>query len=70
MRIYLTSGTKDLDNEWGRWLKANAAMADALGERGYGYRFRSGAGGHFPPVQAQADFPSALRWLWKGYALP
>jgi hypothetical protein len=44
-------------------------LAAALDERGYAYRFRSGAGAHSPPVQAQADFANALRWLWRGYSL-
>ncbi|MDB4912971.1 MAG: hypothetical protein JWM95_615 [Gemmatimonadetes bacterium] len=69
LRVYLLSGTADLDNEYGKWLDANTAMAAALAEKGYAYRFRPGDGAHFPPVQAQADFPSALRWLWRGYSL-
>lgn len=69
LRVYLVSGTADLNNQFGSWLDANKAMAEALGERGYAYRFRPGAGAHFPPVQAQADFANALRWLWRGYEL-
>lgn len=69
LRVYLSSGTNDLNNEFGSWLTANTNMASALGERDYDYRFRPGTGGHFPPLQAQADFPDALRWLWRGYIL-
>jgi enterochelin esterase family protein len=68
LRVYLSSGTGDLDNQFGKWLDANTAMAGALAEKGYAYRFRPGEGAHFPPVQAQADFPNALRWLWRGYS--
>ena len=25
---------------------------------------------HFPPAAAAADFPDALRWLWRGYRPP
>ena len=69
LRVYLLSGTNDLNNQFGNWFDANKAMAAALGERGYAYRFRPGTGAHFPPVQAQADYATALRWLWRGYAL-
>ncbi|MEO7996033.1 MAG: alpha/beta hydrolase-fold protein [Gemmatimonadaceae bacterium] len=67
LRVYLLSGTNDLNNEFGSWLKASTDMASALAERDYDYRFRPGTGAHFPPLQAQADFPNALRWLWRGY---
>ncbi|MEP6832562.1 MAG: alpha/beta hydrolase-fold protein [Gemmatimonas sp.] len=67
LRVYLLSGTNDLNNQFGNWLEANRAMATALGKRDYDYRFRPGTGEHFPPVQAQADFADALRWLWRGY---
>jgi enterochelin esterase-like enzyme len=67
LRVYLLSGTNDLDNQFGSWLDANTAMAAALQERAYAYRFRSGTGGHYPPLQALADYPAALRWLWRGY---
>jgi enterochelin esterase-like enzyme len=70
LRVYLLSGTHDLDNQYGSWLKANTAMAAALAERGYAYRFRTGEGAHFPPLQGMADFPAALRWLWNGYQPP
>ncbi|MES2176769.1 MAG: alpha/beta hydrolase-fold protein [Gemmatimonadota bacterium] len=69
LRVYLLSGTKDLNNQFGSWLDANKAMFAALTDRGYAVRFRPGDGAHFPPVQAQADFPNALRWLWKGYTI-
>ena len=41
-----------------------------LCEQGYAYRYRSGTGDHYPPKQAIADYPDALRWLWRGYSLP
>jgi enterochelin esterase-like enzyme len=69
LRVYLLSSTNDLSNEAGNWFAANQAMARAFGERNYDYRFRSGTGEHFPPIQAQADFADALRWLWRGYSI-
>ncbi len=66
LRIMLLSGTKDLDLEdVGNWLLANQKMAEALADKHYSFRFMSGEGGHYPPEQAAADFPDALRWLWK-----
>ena len=67
LRVYLLSGTGDLNNEFGSWLEANRSMATALSKQQYDFRFRPGTGAHFPPVQAQADFADALRWLWRGY---
>lgn len=69
LRVYLLSGTNDLNNQFGSWLAANQAMASAFGEADYDYRFRTGTGGHFPPLQAQADFADALRWLWRGFSI-
>jgi enterochelin esterase family protein len=66
LRVYLLSGTNDLNNQFGGWFDANTLMAAALGEKGYPYRFRAGSGGHFPPLQGLADYPDALRWLWRG----
>ena len=45
-------------------------MASAFGSTGYRYRFRCGQGAHYPPLQAVADYPDSLRWLWAGYRLP
>ena len=70
LRVMLLSGTNDVSNEYGTWLTANRAMAEALAAQHYAYRFRSGEGQHYPPVQAVADYPDALRWLWRGYTLP
>jgi enterochelin esterase family protein len=70
LRVYLLSGTHDLNNSWGNWLEANTAMAAAFAAQGYVYRYRTGTGEHFPPLQALADYPGALRWLWHGYRLP
>jgi enterochelin esterase-like enzyme len=70
LRVSLLSGSADSNNEYGCWFDANQAMASALEARGYRHRFRRGHGAHYPPVQAVADYPDALRWLWAGYRLP
>jgi hypothetical protein len=71
--VALSSGTQDInagDMDDRDWLLANDNMAEALSEMGYHYRYMRGTGAHYPPVQAQADYPDALRWLWRGYTLP
>jgi hypothetical protein len=70
LRVYLLSSTNDLNNSEGDWLQGNKALVAALQARGYDYRFRTGTGEHWPALQALADFPDALRWLWRGYELP
>jgi enterochelin esterase family protein len=69
LRVMLLSGSGDTQNAHGSWLEANQAMAAALEEKQYDYRFMTGAGQHYPPLQAVADYPDALRWLWRGYTL-
>jgi hypothetical protein len=63
------SGTNDLVYSFGNWFEANNAMAAALEAQGYAFRYRPGSGSHYVPDQAMADFPDALRWLWRGYSL-
>jgi enterochelin esterase family protein len=69
LRVSLLSGTGDIADERGSWFEANADMAHALSEKGYPCRYRPGTGGHYPPIQAVADYADALRWLWQGYRL-
>ena len=68
LRVMLLSGTGDLNIQFGNWFAANDAMARALADQGYAYRYLRGEGAHYPPAQAVADYPNALRWLWQGYA--
>jgi len=68
IRVYLLSGTADLGG--GSWFNTNTQAAMFLGAKGYHYRFASGTDMHFPPKAGANDFPSALRWLWRGYKTP
>jgi enterochelin esterase family protein len=70
LRVYLLSGTNDVKNGYGDWFAANGLMAEALASKNYHYRYLKGTGGHYPPVQSVADYPEALRWLWRAYKLP
>lgn len=66
LRVYLLSSTNDL----GGWLNANTEAYRDLTMLGYHVRFRTGSGNHFPPLQAVADFPDSLRWMWRNYTIP
>ena len=81
LRVTLESGTRDIKNSpHGDWPTANIKMAEALAAKGVpfrfcwgeGYHYRNGApaGENMGPDQAAADFPNAMRWLWRGYKLP
>ncbi len=67
-RVYLQSGTADLDNEHGSWPLANQQMAAALAYRGWDHRFDFGDGGHNTDDIARL-LPDALAWLWDGWSL-
>lgn len=66
LRIYHLAGTNDL----GGFKDANDKAAMILQGLGYHDRYRPGQDNHYPPKAAMADFPNALRWLWRGYTAP
>lgn len=66
IRVFLQDGSNDLQNQFGNWFEANQAMAAALGEKGYDYRFVAGDGGH-TAKHGGAIFPDAMRWVWRDY---
>ena len=63
LRIYHLAGTHDL----GGFKDANDKAAMILQGLMYHERYRPGEDMHYPPKAAMADFPNALRWLWRGY---
>jgi enterochelin esterase-like enzyme len=64
LRVFLQSGTHDIDVIYGSWPIANQAMAAALAYRDYDYRFVFGEGYH-TLKHGGAIFPDTLRWLWR-----
>lgn len=64
LRIYHLAGTNDL----GGFKDTNDRAAEIFEAEGYHYRYRPGQDAHYPPQAATADFPEALRWLWRGYS--
>ena len=66
LRVFLQSGSQDLDVVFGNWPLANQAMTAALAYRQYDYQFVFGEGGH-SLKQGGSIFPDTLRWLWRDY---
>ena len=66
LRIYHLSGTADI----GSFYEENNNAADIFEQLGYHFRYRQGEDQHYPPKAAMADYPDALRWLWRGYSTP
>ncbi len=64
LRVFLQSGTHDLDILYGHWLLANRTMAAALAYRGYDHRIEVGEGGH-SLRHGGAILAETLRWLWR-----
>jgi enterochelin esterase family protein len=64
LRVFLQTGTHDLDVVYGNWPIANQDMAAALAYRGYDYQFVMGEGGH-SLAHGGAIFPETMRWLWR-----
>ncbi len=64
IRVFLQDGENDLNNQAGSWPEANKAMAAALKEKGYDYKFEFGDGGH-TTKHGTLLFPDAVRWFWR-----
>src|SRR5207245_5265361 len=66
IRVFLQTGSKDLDVVFGNWPIANQDMAAALAYQHYDYQFVFGEGSHTLKHGA-AIFPDTMRWLWRDY---
>ncbi len=66
LRVWISHGTEDYENEWGSWPTQNLQMANSLKFRGYDFRYYLGNGSHHAAIWA-AKLPEALRWLWRDY---
>ena len=63
IRVFLSDGRNDIDNQFGNWPLANQTMDKALTYAGYDHRFVFGNGFHngkFNMIQ----MPTALRYIW------
>ena len=64
LRVFLQSGSNDLDTVFGNWPIASRDMAAALAYRDYDHRLVVGEGYH-TLKHGGAILPDTLRWLWR-----
>lgn len=63
LKVFLQTGTNDLDIVFGHWPAANRELAAALAYQGYEFQLVVGEGGH-SLKHGGALLPDTLRWLW------
>ena len=66
IRVWISDGADDLENNHGSWPLQNIQMANSLKMREYDYHFRFGTTAH-NGAQATIDLPESLAWLWRDY---
>jgi enterochelin esterase family protein len=66
IRIWMSDGSDDLENNHGSWPLQNIQLANSLKMKEYDFHFRFGAATH-DSAQAGLDLPESLTWLWRGY---
>ena len=66
IRVWMSDGVDDLENDHGSWPLQNIQLANSLKMKGYDYHFRLGTATH-NSAQASLDLPESLAWLWRGY---
>jgi enterochelin esterase family protein len=66
IRIWMSDGQDDLENNHGSWPLQNIQLANSLKMREYDFHFRFGQATH-DSAQAGIDLPESLTWLWRGY---
>jgi enterochelin esterase-like enzyme len=66
IRVWMSDGADDLENNHGSWPLQNIQMANSLKMREYDYHFRFGTTAH-NGAQATIDLPESLAWLWRDY---
>jgi enterochelin esterase family protein len=66
MRVWMSDGSGDIENNTGSWPLNNIELANALKLKGYDFHFRFGAGTH-AIAQGAMDLPESLAWLWREY---
>jgi enterochelin esterase family protein len=66
IRVWLSEGSDDLENNHGSWPMQNIEMANSLKLMEYDFHFRFGTAAH-GGAQAALDLPESLAWLWRDY---
>ena len=66
IRVWMSDGSDDLENNHGSWPMQNIQMANSLKFREYDFHFRFGTAAH-GGSQVALDLPESLTWLWRHY---
>jgi enterochelin esterase-like enzyme len=66
IRVWMSDGNDDLENNHGSWPMQNIQMANSLKFREYDFHFRFGTAAH-GGAQGALDLPESLAWLWREY---
>ena len=66
IRVWMSDGADDLENDHGSWPMQNIQMANSLKLKDYDFHFRFGTAAH-GGAQAGLDLPESLTWLWRDY---
>src|SRR6266536_2905948 len=66
IRIWMSDGADDLENNHGSWPMQNIQMANSLKLMDYDFHFRFGTAAH-GGAQFSLDLPESLAWLWRDY---
>jgi enterochelin esterase family protein len=66
IRVWMSDGADDLENDHGSWPLQNIQLANSLKLKEYDFHFRFGHAAH-GGAQAALDLPESLSWLWRGY---
>ncbi len=66
LRVYLSDGSYDLENDHGSWPMQAIQMANSLKMKEYDFKFTFGNSQH-NTEQGEAELPMAMTWLWRGY---
>ncbi|MDR3707506.1 MAG: alpha/beta hydrolase-fold protein [Capsulimonadaceae bacterium] len=69
IRVFVQSGSKDMNTYAGSWYVANQHMASSFEYMGYDYKVVLGDEGH-NDIQGASVLPDGLRWLWRDYPQP
>ncbi|MBI1354372.1 MAG: esterase [Acidobacteria bacterium] len=66
IRVWLSDGNYDLENNHGSWPLQNIQMANSLKMQEYDFHFRFGNSQH-STQQGASELPEAMTWLWRDY---
>jgi enterochelin esterase family protein len=66
IRMWMSDGADDLENNQGSWPMQAIQMANSLKFRDYDFHLRFGTAAH-GGAQAALDLPESLMWLWRDY---